>query len=140
VRDGLVRLLLTVIAAALVVLVLLEAGWLPRRDASPAAAEPPIGRYQYLPARYGPLGNFVFRFDTATGKLERVRFPANDVVWEEVGVLAAGKKPRPDPVRETPPQGPVSIPGGGITIGPGGVLIPTPEGPGQGQPGGAGTP
>lgn len=139
-RDGYVRLLLTIIAAALVALVLLEGGWLPRPGAEPA--EPPAGRYQYMPLRYGPLGNFLLRFDSATGKLERVRFPANDVVWEEVGVVAGGKTAKPDPVRETAPGLP-GVPGagagGGIVVGPGGVLSPAPRPPSP--PGGdAGTP
>jgi len=138
-RDGIVRLLLTVIAAALVVLVLLEGGWLPRQAASPAGAAPPLGRYQYAPVRYGPLGNFLLRFDSATGKLERVRFPASDVVWEEVGVLPEGKKPRPDPARESLPPGQgVNIPSGPLTIGPGGILLPAPAP--QSPPGGAGNP
>jgi hypothetical protein len=131
-RDGYVRLLLTIIAAALVALVLLEGGWLPRRASAPA--EPPSGRYQYAALRYGPLGNFLVRFDSATGKLERVRFPASDVAWEEVGVLPAGKKPRKDPLKETAPP----LPGGGITIGPGGVLSPAPAPPSP--PAGAGAP
>jgi hypothetical protein len=139
-RDGYVRLLLTIIAAALVALVLLEGGWLPRPAAAPEA--PPAGRYQYAPLRYGPLGNFLVRFDSATGKLERVRFPANDVVWEEVGVLPAGKAAKSDPLRETPPGLP-GVPGsgtgGGVVVGPGGVLSPAAPPPGP-PGGGAGAP
>jgi hypothetical protein len=88
--DGYVRAMLTLIAGALLALVAIEAGWLGR------APESQAGRFQYAPLRYGPLGNFVVRFDTATGKLERVRFPANDVVWQEIGVVPAGHTAVPD--------------------------------------------
>ncbi len=88
--DGYVRVVLTLIAGALLALVAIEAGWLGRR------AGPEAGRYQYSPLRYGPLGNFMVRFDTATGKLERVRFPAHDVEWQEIGVVAEGRTPVPD--------------------------------------------
>jgi hypothetical protein len=140
VRDGVARFLLLIIALALVALVLLELGWLPRPAAARAADAPPAGRYQFSAARYGPLGNFLVRFDTATGKLERVRFPAGDVVWEEVGVVPAGKTATADPLQATPPPLPA-----GLMIGPGGLLqaapAPTPA-PGAPAPpgGGAGTP
>ena len=139
-RDGVARFLLLIIAAALVALVLLELGWLPRPAAGRAADAPPAGRYQFSAARYGPLGNFLVRFDTATGKLERVRFPAGDVVWEEVGVLPPGQTATADPLKANAP----SLPGG-LVIGPGGVLqqsaVPAPE-PGAPAPpaGGAGPP
>jgi hypothetical protein len=96
--DGYVRVMLTVIAAALVALVAIEGGWLPGSGAGQGSALA-NGRFQWSPLRYGPLGNFVVRFDTATGKLERVRFPATNVVWEEIGVVPEGQKPMPDPLR-----------------------------------------
>jgi hypothetical protein len=91
--DGYVRAMLTLIAGALLALVAIEAGWL-GRGGEPEAK----GRFQFTPLRYGPLGNFVVRFDTATGKLERVRFPANDVTWQEIGVLPEGRTAVPDPL------------------------------------------
>lgn len=136
-KDGFARLLLAIIAATLVGLLLLELGWLPRPAAAPAAEA--AGRYQFSAARYGPLGNFLVRFDTATGKLERVRFPASNVVWEEVGVLPPGSKAKPDPLQATGPPLP-----GGLVL-PGNLLqqapAPTPEPGAPARPGGgAGTP
>lgn len=93
--DGYVRAMLTLIALALGALVAIEGGWL--------GAKGDAARWQMLPLRYGPLGNFLVRFDSGTGKLERVRFPANDAVWEEVGVLAAGKAALADSLRPAPP-------------------------------------
>ena len=93
--DGYVRAMLTVIALALGALVAIEGGWLGGKGG--AAGE--TSRWQMYPLRYGPLGNFLVRFDSATGKLERVRFPANDVVWEEIGVLPPSKAAVADPLR-----------------------------------------
>jgi hypothetical protein len=111
--------MLTVIAAALVALVAFEAGWIGR-------GREEAGRWQYAPLRYGPLGNFLLRFDTATGKLERVRFPASDVAWEEVGVLPPGKEPVPDPLRSQ--LGPPGAGAGGLAPGAGAGLAPGPGG------------
>jgi hypothetical protein len=119
--DGYVRAMLTVIALALGALVAIEGGWLGGKGA--AAGE--TSRWQMYPLRYGPLGNFLVRFDSATGKLERVRFPANDVVWEEIGVLPPAKAaikdslrpgaPAPVPPPEPAPAAPAPAPptGGG---------------------------
>jgi nitroreductase len=129
--DGYSRFMLTIAAAALVALVALELGWLPRGGAR-ADAEPPAGRWQFSAARYGPLGNFLVRFDTATGRLERVRFPANDVVWQEVGVVPAGKAPTADPLRATAPQQNITLPPG--------ILQDVQPAPAPPAPPGAGTP
>jgi len=118
VHDGYARVVLTIVAAALVVLVLIEGGWIEGPAAREAREAPAAGRYQYAPVRYGPLGNFLLRFDTATGRLERVRFPAPDVVWEEVGVLAPGQEAKPDPLKAAAPGG------GGVSLGGPGLVIP----------------
>jgi hypothetical protein len=103
--DGYVRAILTVIAAALVVLVAIEGGWLPvGRTGTGEGSTVQKGRWQWSPLRFGPLGNFVVRFDTATGKLERVRFPASNVVWEEIGVVPEGQPSAPDPLHMNLPR------------------------------------
>jgi hypothetical protein len=97
--------MLTLIAIALGALVAIEGGWLGGGAAAGAAK-----RWELMPLRYGPLGNFIVRFDSATGKLERVRFPANDVVWEEIGVVPPGTKSANEPVRFAPTQPPAAAP------------------------------
>jgi hypothetical protein len=115
-NDGYVRAMLTVIALALLVLIAIEAGLV----GGPAGGD--VGRYTFGPVRFGPLGNFVLRFDTATGRLDRVRFPAPDVVWEEVGVVPDGRTAKPDPLRaELPAEPAAKRPGIQIQVPPGGA-------------------
>jgi hypothetical protein len=140
VRDGYARFVLTVIAAALLALLALELGWLPHPRAEAADAAAQRGRWQFAELRYGALGTFLARFDTATGRLERVRFPAGDVVWEEVGTVARGQTPVADPLRPPVagqlPSG-VGIQGKGIVLGPGALLpgAPPPTAPPAAAPG-----
>jgi hypothetical protein len=123
--DGYVRTMLTLIAAALLALVAIQGGWL----GGGSGGGKTEGRWQFMPLRYGPQGNFVVRFDTATGKLERVRFPANDVVWEEIGVVPPGTKIAQDPLRPVgapqgvlvPPPAPIPVPAAPPTPGAGGA-------------------
>jgi hypothetical protein len=60
-----------------------------------------------------------------------VRFPANDVVWEEVGVVPAGKTPTADPLRATAPQQNITLPRDVLQ---GLQPAPPPAGPGAGTP------
>jgi hypothetical protein len=112
-NDGYVRAMLTVIALALLVLIAIEAGLVGGKAGGGEA-----GRYTFGTVRFGPLGNFVMRFDTATGKLERVRFPAVDVVWEEVGTVPPGTPAKPDRLRAEMPEPAAKRPG---------VQVPVPE-------------